>query len=38
MLVLATDYPGAPGDPNPLVPYDLLTVHVDGEDIRVSDG
>jgi len=28
-LVLATDYPGAPGDPDPLVPYEHVTVHVD---------
>jgi len=28
-LVLATDYPGAPGDPDPLVPYDHVTVRTD---------
>jgi len=29
-LVLATDYPGAPGDPDPLLPYDQVAVR-DGE-------
>jgi hypothetical protein len=27
-LVLAVDYPGAPGDPDPLIPYDHVTVRV----------
>ncbi len=27
-LVLTTDYPGAPGDPDPLFPYDQVTVLV----------
>jgi hypothetical protein len=26
-LIFATDYPGAPGDPDPLLPYDQVTVH-----------
>jgi hypothetical protein len=25
-IILAVDYPGAPGDPNPLSPYDQVTV------------
>ena len=25
-MVFATDYPGAPGDPNPLLPYDQVIV------------
>jgi hypothetical protein len=29
-LVFATDYPGAPGDPNPLSPYEHIIVR-DGE-------
>ena len=28
-LVFAIDYPGAPGEPNPLVPYERVTVHMD---------
>ncbi|MBC8262897.1 MAG: hypothetical protein H8E47_02070 [Anaerolineales bacterium] len=28
-LVFATDYPGAPGDPDPLLPYEQVTVCVD---------
>jgi hypothetical protein len=28
-LIFATDYPGAPGDPNTFLPYDLATVHVE---------
>ncbi len=28
-LVLTTSYPGAPGDPNPLLPYEQVTVCVD---------
>jgi len=27
-LVIAIDYPGAPGAPNPLVPYERVTLHV----------
>lgn len=27
-LVFAVDYPGAPGEPNPLQPYDQVTVRV----------
>jgi hypothetical protein len=26
-LIFATNYPGAPGDPDPLLPYDHVTVH-----------
>jgi hypothetical protein len=26
LIVFATDYPGAPGDPDPLVPYEHVTV------------
>ena len=26
-LIFATDYPGAPGDPDPLFPYSQVTVH-----------
>jgi hypothetical protein len=29
-LVFAVDYPGAPGDPDPLLPYDHVIVRVDG--------
>lgn len=29
-LLFALDYPGAPGDPVPLIPYDQVTVHVNG--------
>ena len=28
-LVLATDYPGAPGEPDPLLPYECVAVRVD---------
>jgi hypothetical protein len=29
-LVFAVDYPGAPGDPAPLLPYEQMTICVDG--------
>ena len=29
-LVFANDYPGSPGAPDPLLPYDQVTVCVDG--------
>jgi hypothetical protein len=29
ILVFAIDYPGAPGEPNPLVPYERVTVPMD---------
>ena len=28
-LVLTTNYPGAPGDPDPLLPYEQMTVCID---------
>lgn len=28
-LVLTTNYPGAPGDPDPLLPYEQVTICVD---------
>jgi hypothetical protein len=28
-LVLAIDYPGAPDEPDPLIPYDQIVVHID---------
>ncbi len=28
-LVFTTSYPGAPGDPNPLLPYEQVTVCID---------
>lgn len=39
VLVLATRYPGAPGPPDPLLPYDEVTVCVDGgkHGTRVSE-
>ena len=27
-LIFAADYPGAPGDPDPLLPYDQVTVGI----------
>jgi hypothetical protein len=36
ILVFAIDYPGAPGEPNPLVPYERVTVPVDEAKTQAS--
>lgn len=36
ILVFAIDYPGAPGEPNPLVPYERVTIPVDEAKTQAS--